>query len=77
MENTQAATDCEYPNCRDHRAEERGYDVVDGVAVMLVQHVVQVSGEDPERLEGQDLRDGLRVGHGHDRVGLAVDEEHR
>jgi hypothetical protein len=63
------------PAC-DHRAEEGGHDVVDGVAVVLVEHVVQVPGEDPEGRVGQGLRDGVRVGYGHDWVGSSVDEEH-
>ena len=50
---------------------------MDGVAVVLVQHVVQVPGEDPEGRLGQGPRHGVRVGDGHDRVGSAVDEEHR
>jgi hypothetical protein len=52
------------PPAREHRAEERGHDIVNGVAIVLVQYVVQVPGEDPEGRLGQSLRHGVRVGHG-------------
>jgi hypothetical protein len=60
----------------DHGAG-KALPAVNGVAVVFVQHVVQGSAEDPEGRLGHGRRSGVRVGHGHDRVGPTVDEGYR
>lgn len=52
-------------------------EVVDGVAVVLVEHVVQVTREDPQCRERQRLRDGPGVVDRDDPVGFTVDEQGR